>query len=768
MASSPELLQHHRSMLETESGVPARLVDGRGYYTETTKAGLRRLGYGDAQQLAPALVIPLFNPDGTVGGSQIRPDSPRAQKDKPDKFNKYETPTGQRNVLDVHPLARARLLDPAIPLIITEGVKKADAMFGAWNMPVVALTGVYNWRGKNDASGVTALDAWQDIPLKGKDGSRTVYIAFDSDISTNPNVKRAAETLASYLASKGAHVRYFAFPSEDGRKVGGDDYVVSGGSHLALIQTATDYPPGWAPTERTASGRPAIVINNRNLDDKIRDAIAALNLCEPPLWFVRDQDYVRVGESRDGAPIIERHTPGTMQVALATAATWLVDAGEDKPPKLSSPPKDVFEGVLNTPSPSPKTPLLSGIARCPVAIGDHVVTGSGYHRPSGWFVQHRINVLPWDDTPAAAVEYFTREVLCDFPFVDQASRAHAIALWLLPYVRPLITGPTPLHFIDAPTAGSGKSKLAKACLYSSLGHNVEISKIAHTDEEFDKELFALLLEGHPAIILDNLGRKMASSELAAVLTTNRIRGRILGSTATKAATVNATFAMTSNNGALSPDIARRSIWIRIDPMTENPEDRTGFRHENLDQWVIEHQGILTGAAIAIVSAWIKAGKPGCPLTKGSFESWVDTLGGILSVAGVDGFLANEEQLKRQTVVDTTEWNQFYQFWWQIYGRNPVTAGDLRDICVQNDLLLSVIGDKGEKSQTTRLGGALRKQLNRVFGGLRSEDAGVQLGRTRLRLEVVEKTAPDKPQLPVTNQEAFTQFKTTPQIEGEEL
>jgi len=45
------------------------------------------------------------------------------------------------------------------------------------------------------------------------------------------------------------------------------------------------------------------------------------------------------------------------------------------------------------------------------------------------------------------------ELLGDFPFVDEASRAHTLALMLEPFVRPLIKGPTPLYLIDAPTRG---------------------------------------------------------------------------------------------------------------------------------------------------------------------------------------------------------------------------------------------------------------------------------------------------------------------------
>ena len=45
------------------------------------------------------------------------------------------------------------------------------------------------------------------------------------------------------------------------------------------------------------------------------------------------------------------------------------------------------------------------------------------------------------------------DVICDFPFVSDADRAHALALWLLAPARCLIDGPTPLTAVTAVTRG---------------------------------------------------------------------------------------------------------------------------------------------------------------------------------------------------------------------------------------------------------------------------------------------------------------------------
>ena len=94
------------------------------------------------------------------------------------------------------------LADPAIPLWITEGVKKADcgALHG---LCIVALSGVWNWLGTNSAGGKMALPDWHDIALNG----RRVIMAFDGDVARKQPVQKALHALAGYLAYQGCQGR---------------------------------------------------------------------------------------------------------------------------------------------------------------------------------------------------------------------------------------------------------------------------------------------------------------------------------------------------------------------------------------------------------------------------------------------------------------------------------------------------------------------------------------------------------------------------------
>ena len=64
------------------------------------------------------------------------------------------------------------------------------------------------------------------------------------------------------------------------------------------------------------------------------------------------------------------------------------------------------------------------------------------------------------------------------------------------------------------------------------------------------------------------------------------------------------------------------MHVRLDVLEERPEERTGFRHPNLGAWIAENRPRLQSAAMTILSAYCRAGRPAQNLTPyGSFEGW---------------------------------------------------------------------------------------------------------------------------------------------------
>ncbi|RAL69249.1 DNA primase [Dehalococcoides mccartyi] len=216
----PELLESHLRHLLEETGLDLDIIRERKYRSIVCKAELGRFGFAPVQQRVPGLLIPLWGVDGQAAGYQLRPDNPRANNQS--KPVKYELPAGSANRLDCPPRCQKALGNPKLPLWITEGSKKADALAGR-DACAVSVTGVWGFKGKNEFGGVTFLADWDYIALK----DRTVYLAFDSDIVTKEPVRKALSHVAEHIRRKGAKVQIVQLPRLEGQnKTGIDDYLL--------------------------------------------------------------------------------------------------------------------------------------------------------------------------------------------------------------------------------------------------------------------------------------------------------------------------------------------------------------------------------------------------------------------------------------------------------------------------------------------------------------------------------------------------------------
>jgi hypothetical protein len=190
------LAEQHEKMLIDESGIARDVAEARGYRTVKKKVELKTRGFSDSQRNTPGLLIPVYSPTGDIATYQYRPDQPRIGKKG--KSVKYETPSGTRMVLDAHPFAREALGNPSVPLFITEGIKKGDALVSR-GLCAVTLLGVWSWRGTNEHGGKTALYEWDYVALNN---GRRVYIVFDSDVMLQPGVHEAMRRVKALLESR--------------------------------------------------------------------------------------------------------------------------------------------------------------------------------------------------------------------------------------------------------------------------------------------------------------------------------------------------------------------------------------------------------------------------------------------------------------------------------------------------------------------------------------------------------------------------------------
>jgi len=730
------LAPHHYQMLAVDSGLTDEVIAARGYWTATTNAELRRHGFKSPEVVAPALMVPLHGPSGPLQLYQCRPDSPRVINGKP---RKYETQNGVSPQLDIPPTMRHLVGDPTVPMWFTEGSKKADAA-AVKGILCASFSGVDNFRGKNDQRGITIIAALLEVALKG----RRCYIAYDSDAWTNPNVCRAARQLGEWLEYRGAEIFYLNLPSPDGRKVGLDDFFASGGTVVQALQTAKKDPPG-APGPAIKSELGTIITNNRELRDIRSDAIRALAAKDPPVTFVRDGDLVYVYTDEHHGLSLRTHHRTSMQRALSDVANWIVERGGDDGIRVVTPPLDVCDSILALDSVPAGIPALKGIAYAPIVTDDGVVSEFGYHPASKWFMGSQKAPVPFEGTATEAAAWILEEVLCDFPFQDSASRTNALAMFLLPYFRASIDGPTPLHFIDAPGPGNGKSKLVEACLRAGFGSDLSTLSMGKDDDELDKAVTAALLAGVPAIWLDNVGRFLASDKIESAITEERVLLRPLGSASLRPVRPRCVWALTCNNGRVKDDFLRRSAYIRLNAKMENPHERK-FRHPDIVQWVMNHRAEIWGAVIVIAQAWIDAGRPRSKSKKNnSFAKWFGVIGGVLEMLGHDDLMTNNSLMSQNIGKAVDDIAPVAEAIIAEYGEEPVLLKEILTVVNDKELLGSVVGDGGPRAQSTRLGHWLGKRHETVSDGFLVERSTTLRGMARFKFsKIPENGGPVRP------------------------
>lgn len=148
--------------------------------------------------------------------------------------------------------------DPSVPILFTESEVKAmaGALHGDWT---IGATSCETWHESGDPERLVPV--LRDIKFDG----RKVFVALDSDVATNPNVRTADEKFRAVLARRRAEVVPLRIPAPtDGRKSRGLDDLLAefGGDALRNLK-------GQAP----------------QLPEVLSDGSALLDTKYPPLEF---------------------------------------------------------------------------------------------------------------------------------------------------------------------------------------------------------------------------------------------------------------------------------------------------------------------------------------------------------------------------------------------------------------------------------------------------------------------------------------------------
>jgi putative DNA primase/helicase len=110
--------------------------------------------------------------------------------------------------------------------------------------------------------------------------------------------------------------------------------------------------------------------------------------------------------------------------------------------------------------------------------------------PSEWCSMIRL-IVPSSSSRVIAE---LKLLISEFPFVDGPSRSVALS-GMLTAVSRLAVSFVPMHAFDAPSAGTGKSKLVDCCSLIATGHEAPVIAQGKTEEEMEKRLGAALIAG---------------------------------------------------------------------------------------------------------------------------------------------------------------------------------------------------------------------------------------------------------------------------------
>ena len=387
--------------------------------------------------------------------------------------------------------------------------------------------------------------------------------------------------------------------------------------------------------QATGNSRPAQIIDVRagELPRIVQDAIEALRDAAVPIYDrggalyrpvrnetpPKESDVVR---RPVGALVLRLVDAIWVRVKLAGAARWRKWDARDKEMRPADPPRDIAE-IIATQSDLAHWPVLRGVVSHPVLTPEgRVISTPGYDRDTGLLIEITggwpIPDAPTRDDAVAACARL-RNLLRHYPWVSEVDRAVGLSLLLTPIARPVLPA-APMHCVDSPEAGSGKSMLVDVASIGANGGLAPVLDYGRDPAEAGKRLDAMMLAGDPLIAIDNVEAPLEGAVLCQMLTQPARRIRVLGGHTVVTVPCVQMVTASGCNLTLRGDIVRRVIICRLDAQTERPELRD--IDQDLIAEVSENRRELVGDLITVMLAYQQAGHPDTGVSPlGGFGAW---------------------------------------------------------------------------------------------------------------------------------------------------
>lgn len=509
------------------------------------------------------------------------------------------------------PRATAKMLLEGVgddlPLVITEGEKKAEALVKHTGVPCVALAGIFMWfdpeADRREAASarplhpelVEVIEAYR----KWVDGKPVILVVFDSDGcptkggSAGTNLQEVRDGRGRPVRVRNSDVyrqalqlsnRIYAdfdmslatapawCPDAQGKQ-GLDDWIKAEGA-----DEVRDAVLAWAarPVNKIAN-RFALPVHilTHNLGEDLDVLSAALS---------RHEDVYVFGSS---LAVVEQESTSIRVIsdegALGETVSRVLQTFEERkdggmqpcyvPQRLSS------TMVKRDWSDHPTFRKIQALAQHPVPmlLGDEVyLSQPGYDARSALF--GAFDGEAWSLPLEPTAEEFRDacialgELIHEMYLQGPEDMASAIAAILTAVCRPGLPV-APGFVLSAPTSGAGKSYFAQVLTELASVHEADVLTLEtrgpNANSEFSKMVLGALSTSRPVMLFDEIDdNKIDGPSLRKLITSPVFSGRRLGVNEVMTLPTRKLVLITANNVDPTQDSARRFIIVRINPPSD--------------------------------------------------------------------------------------------------------------------------------------------------------------------------------------------------------
>jgi hypothetical protein len=457
---------------------------------------------------------------------------------------------------------------------------------------------------------------------------------------------------------------------------------------------------------------------------RARQLVRIARSCPPPRWLQRPPD----------APVITLAGPAALRELASKGADWLKYEKRQGLWEPALPPGWVIETLQERDS--WEFPLLEALVCAPtLRVDGEIIATPGYDADTGLYLDMRgipfpeVKPRPTLDDARAALDVLLSPFV-DFPFAQSHFSSTALAAVLSLVARPAIRSPIPLFAVRANTRGTGKGLLVDTIVTAATGRPAPRWPQVLDENEERKRLLTIGLSGDATTHIDNVVAPLGSAPLDAALTANTLEDRLLGQNKSARVPILCVFFASGNNMSFKGDMSRRAIPLDLEALQERPEERTGFQHSPLLDWVKQHHPQLVAAALTILRAYFVAGCPRQGVVLGSFEAWSDLVRSSLIWCGLPDPCEGRKDIEAESDEDYQKLSALLVCWYDCYGERAVT-------------IKHAVDDSGVRATTTPDALTPANEWNRLHDALAEFDSkydGKRLNTTRIgqALKTVEK------------------------------